>query len=288
MRLSRYSILSALALACAVPGGRAFAQDAAGGGIGAPHPWQMGMRPAFSPVAEHVHALHNELLVILTLVALLVLVLLGYVIYRFNERRNPTASRTSHNAVIEVLWTVLPVIILVIIAIPSFKLLYYSDRTPQAELTIKAIGHQWYWSYEYPDNGNFTFDANLVGDKDLKPGQLRLLTTDNHLVVPVDTNIRLLVTATDVIHSWFMPNFAVKLDAVPGRVNETWFRANQEGVFYGQCSQLCGIHHAFMPIMLEAMSKDKFKAWVDQAKTKFAAIEQPVAAAPKLAQAPAD
>jgi cytochrome c oxidase subunit 2 len=286
MRLSRLSILSALALACAVPGGRAIAQDAGAGVVGAPHPWEMGMRPAFSPVADHVHLLHNELLVIITLVTLLVLALLLYVIFRFSERRNPTPSRNSHNALIEVLWTVLPVIILVIIAVPSFKLLYFADRTPNAELTIKAIGHQWYWSYEYPDSGNFTFDANLVDEKDLKPGQLRLLTTDNRLVLPVGTNIRLLVTATDVIHSWAMPNFAVKLDGEPGRVNETWFKIEKEGVYYGQCSEICGIRHAYMPIEIEAMSKDNFKAWVEQAKTKFAAVEQPVAAAPKLAQAP--
>jgi cytochrome c oxidase subunit 2 len=288
MRLSRLSILSALALAFAAHGGRAFAQDAAAGVVGAPKPWETSMRPAFSPVADHVHGLHNELLVIITLVTLLVLVLLAWVIFRFNERRNPTPSRNSHNALIEVIWTVVPVILLVIIAIPSFKLLYFADRTPNAEMTIKAIGHQWYWSYEYPDNGNFTFDANLVDAKDLKPGQLRLLTTDNRVVVPVDTNIRLLVTATDVIHSWAMPNFAVKLDGEPGRVNETWFRVEKEGVYYGQCSEICGVRHAYMPIEIEAVSKDKFKAWATEAKTKFASVEQPAAAAPKLAQAPAE
>ena len=265
MRLSRYSILSALALACAVPGGRAFAQDAAGGGIGAPHPWQMGMRPAFSPVAEHVHALHNELLVILTLVALLVLVLLGYVIYRFNERRNPTASRTSHNAVIEVLWTVLPVIILVIIAIPSFKLLYFADVTPSAALTVKAIGHQWYWSYEFPDS-KVAFDSQMIDDDSLKQGQIRLLDVDNRLVLPVNTNVRVLVASDDVIHAWVVPALGLQINAVPGRLNEIWVNIEREGVYYGQCTQLCGVNHGFMPIAVQAVSQDAFSKWLQSQK----------------------
>ena len=246
------------------------------------------MRPPASPVAEVVHNFNNELLVIITVITAFVLALLLYVIVRFNEKRNPTPSRTSHNGLLEVIWTVVPVLILVAVAIPSFRLLYFADRTPNAEMTIKAIGHQWYWSYEYPDNGNFTFDANLVDKKDLKPGQIWLLDTDNRLVLPVDTNIRLLVTATDVIHSWAMPPFAVKLDGEPGRVNETWFRITKEGTFYGQCSEICGIRHAYMPIAIEALSKDKFKAWAEQAKTKFAAVDQPAAGQPKLAQAPAN
>jgi len=284
MRLSRQSILAAVAALAAAPAGRALAD----GVVNAPERWQMGLRPAASPVAEAVHSFNNELLVIITVITAFVLVLLLYVVFRFSEKRNPTPSKTSHNGLLEVAWTVVPVLILVAIAIPSFRLLYFADRTPNAEMTIKAIGHQWYWSYEYPDNGNFTFDANLVDEKDLKPGQLRLLETDNRLVLPVDTNIRLLVTATDVIHSWAMPPFAVKLDGEPGRVNETWFRITQEGTFYGQCSEICGIRHAYMPITIEALSKDKFKAWAEQAKTKFAAVDQPAAGQPKLAQAPAN
>jgi cytochrome c oxidase subunit II len=284
MRLSRQSILAAVAALAAMPAGRALAD----GVVNAPERWQMGLRPAASPVAEAVHSFNSLLLVIITAITIFVLVLLLYVIFRFSEKRNPTPSKTSHNGLLEVAWTVVPVLILVAIAIPSFRLLYFADRTPNADMTIKAIGHQWYWSYEYPDNGNFTFDANLVDEKDLKPGQLRLLETDNRLVLPVDTNIRLLVTATDVIHSWAMPPFAVKLDGEPGRVNETWFRITQEGTFYGQCSEICGIRHAYMPITIEAMSKDKFKAWAEQAKTKFAAVDQPAAGQPKLAQAPAN
>jgi cytochrome c oxidase subunit 2 len=293
MRLSRQSILAALAALAGAPIGRAFAD----GVVNAPVPWEIGLRPAASPVAENVHSFNVFLTVIITAITAFVLGLLLYVIWRFNEKRNPTPSRTSHNGLLEVIWTVVPVLILVAIAIPSFRLLYFADRTPNADMTIKAIGHQWYWSYEYPDNGNFTFDANLVDKKDLKPGQIWLLDTDNRLVLPVDTNIRLLVTATDVIHSWAMPPFAVKLDGEPGRVNETWFRITKEGTFYGQCSEICGIRHAYMPIAIEAMSKDKFKEWAAQAKTKFAAVDAPAAPpAPsspttnqaKLAQAPAN
>jgi cytochrome c oxidase subunit 2 len=163
-----------------------------------------------------------------------------------------------------------PVLILVVIAIPSFKLLYYQDVVPEADLTIKAVGHQWYWSYEYPDNGNFTFDAYMVADADLKPGQLRLLTTDTRVVLPVDTTVRVLVTATDVLHSWAVPAFGVKMDAVPGRINETWLRIEEPGIYYGQCSELCGDYHGFMPIMVEAVGMDEFEAWTQQAQEEFA------------------
>jgi cytochrome c oxidase subunit 2 len=276
MRLSRQWILAALAALAGAPVGRALAD----GFVDAPERWEIGLRPAASPVADNVHSFNVFLTVIIVLITAFVLALLLYVIWRFNEKRNPTPSRTSHNGLLEVAWTVLPVVILVAIAIPSFRLLYFADRTPNAEMTIKAIGHQWYWSYEYPDNGNFTFDANLVDKKDLKKDQIWLLDTDNRLVLPVDTNIRLLVTATDVIHSWAMPPFAVKLDGEPGRVNETWFRITKEGTFYGQCSEICGIRHAYMPITIEAVSKDKFKAWAAQAKTKFAAVDQPAPSPP--------
>jgi len=290
MRLPRFCIAAALAALAGAPAGRALAD----GVVNAPVPWEMGLRPPASPVAEAVHSFNTFLFVIITLISVFVLGLLLYVIWRFSESRNPNPSKTSHNGMLEVIWTVVPVVILVAIAIPSFRLLYFADRTPNAEMTIKAIGHQWYWSYEYPDNGNFTFDANLLEKKDLKQGQIWLLDTDNRLVLPVDTNIRLLVTATDVIHSWAMPPFAVKLDGEPGRVNETWFRITKEGTFYGQCSEICGIRHAYMPITIEAVSKDKFKEWAAQAKTKFAQVDQPAPAAgtpaagqPKLAQAPA-
>ena len=180
-------------------------------------------------------------------------------------------TRTAHNAVIEILWTVVPVLILVIIAIPSFKLMYYMDRVPDAEMTIKVTGNQWYWTYAYPDQGDFSFDSNIVPDKDLKPGQPRLLEVDNPLVVPVNTNIRVQVAGVDVIHSWFMPAFGVQEYAMPGRLNETWMRVEYPGTYYGECNQICGVNHAFMPIEVEAVSKPDFEKWLAQAKKKFAA-----------------
>lgn len=238
--------------------------------VGQAEPWQLGFQDAASPVMHEVNDFHNLLLVIITLITVFVLGLLLYCIVRFNSRANPTPSRTSHNTFLEVMWTALPVLILVVIAIPSFKLLYYADRTVDAEMTLKAIGNQWFWTYEYPDNGELVFDAIMIEENELKEGQPRLLTTDNAIVLPVDTNIRLLTTATDVIHAWAMPSLGVKLDAVPGRTNETWFRIEQPGMYYGQCSELCGIRHAFMPIMVKAVSKDEFQAWVEEAKKEFA------------------
>ncbi len=160
------------------------------------------------------------------------------------------------------------------------------DGAADAEMTVKAIGHQWYWSYEYPDHGNFTVDALMLQDDELKPGQLRLLETDNRVVLPIDTTIRVLVTADDVLHSWAVPAFGIKLDAVPGRLNETWVRIEREGVYYGQCSELCGVYHGFMPITIEAVSKQAFAAWVEQAKVEFAREGAP--AAPTMAQVAPD
>jgi cytochrome c oxidase subunit 2 len=196
--------------------------------------------------------------------------LLLYCIVNFNAKANPTPSRTSHSTIIEVLWTVLPVLILVVIAVPSFKLLYFSDRAVDAEMTLKAIGHQWYWTYEYPDNGDFEFDTVMLEDDERTADQPRLLATDNAIVLPVDTTIRLLTTADDVIHSWAMPAFGVKLDSVPGRLNETWFQIEAPGMYYGQCSELCGIRHGFMPIMVKAVSKADFKTWIEKAREEFA------------------
>jgi cytochrome c oxidase subunit 2 len=235
-----------------------------------PEPWQMGFQPAATPVMARIESFNTFLSWIISLIAIFVLVLLTYVCYRFAATRHPTPSRRTHNTLLEIAWTTVPVLILVVIAIPSFKLLYYQDVVPSSDLTVKAIGHQWYWSYEYPDNGDFTFDANVVADADLKPGQPRLLTTDNAIVVPVDTNVRLLTTATDVIHSWAVPSFGVKIDAIPGRLNESWFRVQAPGIYYGQCSELCGDLHGFMPIMVKALPKDEFKTWVEQAKKQFA------------------
>jgi len=243
---------------------------AAVAGAAEPKPWQLGFQPSATPVKERLSAFHDELLIIITLITVFVLSLLVYVIWRFNERRNPVPSRTSHNTVIEMLWTVVPVLILVIIAIPSFKLMYYMDRVPNSEMTIKVTGHQWYWSYEYPDQGGLAFDSNVIPDAELKPGQKRLLDVDNPLVVPADTVIRVLVTGTDVIHSWFIPSFGVQEYAIVGRLNESWMKIEHEGTYYGQCNQICGINHAFMPIKVEAVSKDSFQRWLVDAKKKFA------------------
>ena len=243
---------------------------AAVAGAAEPKPWELGFQPSATPVKERLSAFHDELLIIITLITVFVLSLLVYVIWRFNERRNPVPSRTSHNTVIEMLWTVVPVLILVIIAIPSFKLMYYMDRVPNSEMTIKVTGHQWYWSYEYPDQGGLAFDSNVIPDAELKPGQKRLLDVDNPLVVPADTVIRVLVTGTDVIHSWFIPSFGVQEYAIVGRLNESWMKIEHEGTYYGQCNQICGVNHAFMPIKVEAVSKDSFQRWLVDAKKKFA------------------
>jgi cytochrome c oxidase subunit 2 len=238
-----------------------------------PHPWQFGMQEPVTPVKHRIHDLHNLLLVIITLISLFVLALLVYVIWRFAEAKNPVPSRTTHNTVVEVLWTVVPVVILVIIAIPSFGLLYFMDKTQQADMTIKVTGRQWYWSYEYPDNGGFTFDSNMIPESDLKPGQRRLLEVDNQLVVPVNTNIRVLIAGSDVMHSWFVPSLGVQTYAVIGRLNETWMNVEKPGVYYGQCNQICGVNHAFMPIAVRAVSKEEFTRWVEEAKKQFAKQE---------------
>ena len=255
------------AVAWAGPAGAAAAD-------GGPKNWQMGFRPPASPTAEEIHWF-NDVILLPTIVAIVVFVmaLLVYVMWRFSEKRNPTPSKTTHNTLIEVLWTAIPVIILVIIAIPSFKLLYFADRTEEADITLKATGHTWYWSYQYPDYGDFEFDAYMVADEDLQEGQKRLLTTDNMVVLPVETNIRLLVTAADVLHSFALPAMGIKLDAVPGQVNETWVRINQEGTYYGQCSELCGTGHSYMPIMIKAVSKAEFERWTTQEKEEFAAAD---------------
>ncbi|MFG1391345.1 cytochrome c oxidase subunit II [Xanthobacter agilis] len=248
-----------------------FLAPAALAGTGQPSPWQMNLQGAATPVMESIRSFNTFLLVIIISIVLFVLVLLAIVAVRFNERANPVPSRTSHNTLIEVAWTVVPVMILVAIAIPSFRLLHLELRVPAADLTVKAVGHQWYWSYEYPDNGGFGFDSMLVQDQDLKAGQPRLLTVDNELVVPVNKVIRMQVTAADVIHSFAVPSFGIKIDALPGRLNETWFKITTEGVYYGQCSELCGRDHAFMPIAVRALSEKDFEAWAASAKGRFAA-----------------
>lgn len=235
-------------------------------------PWQIGMRKSASPVQERIFTFHNYLLALITVTSVFVLALMIYVCIRFSEKNNPKPSKTSHNTVIEVIWTLVPVLILVAVAIPSLRHLYFMDKTyldGKADLTIKVVGYQWYWNYEYPDAG-FAFDSYMINEKDLKPGQLRLLTVDNAIYVPVGKKVRVQVTGGDVIHSWAMPNFGVKIDAVPGRLNETWFQADVEGTYYGQCSELCGVNHGFMPITVNVVSQEEFDAWLEQAKARFA------------------
>jgi cytochrome c oxidase subunit II len=248
----------------------------------APQDWQMDFRAAATPVMQQIHDFHNLILILEVLIVLLVVGLLAYICVKFNAKANPVPSRTTHNTALEIAWTVIPVLILVVIAVPSMRLLFFMDKAKNPEMTLKVTSHQWYWSYEYPDHGSFTFDANLIPDDQLKPGQLRLLETDNHVVLPADTEIRVLVTSDDVIHNWAMPSFGVKMDTVPGRINETWLRVDSQhiGTYYGQCSELCGVNHAFMPITVDIVSKQDFQRWVEQAKAKFAdagdTADQPV------------
>jgi cytochrome c oxidase subunit 2 len=240
---------------------------------GQPSPWEINFQPAATPIMEFIETFHNWLLVIIGLIMLFVTVLLGYCMWAFNAKRNPKPSKVTHNTPIEIVWTVVPVLILVGIAIPSFRLLYDQLNIPKSDLTVKATGTaQWTWTYAYPDNGNFSFDSNMLKDNELKPGQPRLLAVDNALVVPVNKIIRVQVTGEGIIHSWSVPSFGVKIDAVPGRLNETWFKAEHEGMYYGQCSQLCGKNHAYMPIAVHVVSEQEFAKWLDQAKKKYSAV----------------
>jgi cytochrome c oxidase subunit 2 len=221
-------------------------------------------------VKQRIIELHDLVLVIITLITIFVGALLGWVMYRYNAKRNPVPGHATHNTVLEILWTVVPVLILVIIAIPSFTLVYYEDRTFDPDLTIKVTGHQWYWEYTYPDKGNIDFSSYIVPDDQLKPGQLRLLTADHPLVVPVNKNIRILETSGDVIHSFFIPSLGVQRYAIPGRTIETWMRVDKPGTYYGECNQICGTNHSRMPIMVQAMNEQDFEAWLVQAKKEFA------------------
>ncbi|MDZ4790582.1 MAG: cytochrome c oxidase subunit II [Hyphomicrobiales bacterium] len=252
---------------------------------GQPSNWQLNFQDAASPIMSGIRSMHDFLLIIITAITLFVLGLLIYVMWRFNEKANPIPSKTTHNTTVEVLWTIIPVLILVVIAIPSFRLLYAQYDFPKADVTIKATGHQWYWAYEYPDNGPLAFDANMLEDVDLKPGQPRLLATDNDVVVPVNKNVHVLVTASNVMHNWAMPAFGVKMDAVPGRVSRTWFRAERTGTFYGQCSELCGTRHAYMPITVRVVSDQDYVAWLEQAKKQFA-VNDIIPAPAKAAETP--
>jgi len=239
-------------------------------GIGQPTNWQMGFQQAATPVMENVVWFHDFLLWLITGITLFVLALLLYIFVRFNARSNPTPSKTTHNTLLEVAWTLVPVVILVAIAVPSFKLLFLQQTIPPADVTVKATGKQWYWSYAYPDS-KFEFDSLLACDPQrIKCEQPRLLAVDNEMVVPVNKVVRVQVIAAEVIHAFAVPSFGIKIDAVPGRLNETWFKATREGVYYGQCSELCGRDHAYMPIVVRVVNDREYAAWLDQAKKKFA------------------
>jgi cytochrome c oxidase subunit II len=244
------------------------------GVVGMPRAWEVNFQPAYSPVMQQIHDFHNLLLVIITAIVLLVLGILTYVILRFNARRNPVPSKTAHNTLLEFAWTVVPVIILVVIAIPSIRLLYFANKAVDPDMTIKVTGHQWYWSYSYPDHGDFGFSSIPIPTDELQPGQPRLLAVDNPVVVPVGATVQVLINSDDVIHNWAVPSLGLKKDALPGRTNETWFRADKEGVFYGMCSELCGVNHYFMPIEVRAVSQEAFEAWVETAQEEFAANDR--------------
>ena len=243
--------------------------------VGYPVPGQIGFQEPVTSVARDIQYLHNVILMpIITAISLIVLGLLAFVAWRFNDKANPTPSRNTHHAGLEVAWTVIPVMILVVIAIPSFKLLTKQLVFPEADVVIKVTGNQWYWSYEYPKDqgGGFGFDSNLKPDEEIKPaeGDIKLLSVDNEFVVPVDKVVRMQITASNVIHSFVIPAFGIRMDAVPGRLNETWFKAEKEGMYYGQCSKLCGQNHAYMPIAVRVVSADKYAAWLGEAKKKYA------------------
>jgi cytochrome c oxidase subunit II len=247
--------------------------DTALAGLGQPSPWQLGLQKSASPVMDNIIWFHDFLLYIITGIAAFVLVLLIIVMVRFNARANPTPSRTTHNTLIEIAWTLIPIMILMFIAVPSFKLLFYQLNVPAADLTVKATGKQWFWTYSYTDNGEFEFDSLMLKDGERKEDQPRLLTVDNDMVVPVNKTVRVITTGADVIHAFAVPSFGIKIDAIPGRINETWFTAEREGVYYGQCSELCGKDHAFMPIAVRVVSEQAFSAWVEEAKKKYARKE---------------
>ena len=232
--------------------------------------WQFGFSESVTSVMDDVVHLHDKIILpIIVAISVFVLFLLIYSLIKFRSSKNPIPSKTSHNTLIEVLWTLIPCVILVVIAVPSFRLLYKQDIIPKSDVTLKVTGYQWYWGYEYPDE-KISFEANMVETKNLKPNQPRLLETDNYVVLPVNKVVKVLITANDVLHAWAMPSFGVNKEAVPGRINETWFKAQKEGIYYGQCLELCGSKHAFMPIVVKIVSEKEYNEWLKVAKVKFA------------------
>jgi len=235
-----------------------------------PKNWQLGFQDSASQGMTEIVSFHNNILLpIIIAITVFVLFLMIYTCIRFRESKNPNPSKTTHNVAVEVLWTLVPCLILIVMAVPSFKLLYKQDTIPKVDVTIKAVGYQWYWGYEYPDE-NIIFESYMIKEDELKENQPRLLTVDNEIVVPVNKVVKVLITANDVLHAWALPSFGVKRDAVPGRINETWFKAEKVGTYYGQCSELCGIQHAFMPITVRVVTDEEYAIWLAEAKMKFA------------------
>ena len=240
--------------------------------------WQLSFQNPATDLMQEVIDLHDLILIMMTVITLFVLFLLFYVSFRFSAKRNPTPSTTTHNTILEVLWTALPVVILVVMAVPSFKLLYKQEKSDSYDMTVKVIGHQWYWEYEYPDHGDFYFESYMIQDEDLQEGDLRLLTVDNPLIIPANKNVQILITAGDVLHSWAVPSMGIKTDAVPGRLNETWVNVKEPGTYRGQCSEICGTGHGFMPVVVKVLPENEFMAWVNEAKNNYAINEdiQPI------------
>jgi cytochrome c oxidase subunit 2 len=266
MRLIRSAAPVLAFVAALAAGGIAFA------GLGQPSPWQMTFQQSATPSMDDIIWFHDFVLYIIAAITAFVLILLVIVMVKFNARANPTPSRTTHNTLLEVAWTVIPVVILVVIAIPSFRILFVQLNVPPSDLTIKATGNQWNWTYTYPDD-KIEFTSIILTDEErakVNPAPPRLLGVDNPIVVPLNKVVRVQVIGSDVIHAFAVPSFGVKIDAIPGRLNETWFKATREGVFYGQCSELCGKDHAFMPIEVRVVSEQAYAAWLAEAKKKFA------------------
>ena len=235
-----------------------------------PKNWQLGFQDSASQGMTEIVSFHNNILLpVIIAISVFVLFLMIYVCIRFRASKNPNPSKTTHNVAVEVLWTLIPCLILIVMAVPSFKILYKQDTIPKADVTVKAVGYQWYWGYEYPDE-NIIFESYMIKEDELKDNQPRLLTVDNEVVVPVNKVVKVLITANDVLHAWALPSFGVKRDAVPGRINETWFKAEKVGTYYGQCSELCGIQHAFMPITVRVVTDEEYAIWLADAKMKFA------------------
>ena len=238
-----------------------------------PLPWQLGLQPPAGSIATMANDLHNLLLVVITAISLFVLFLLIYVCLKFRADKNPIPSKNTHNSILEVLWTVIPVLILIVIAVPSFRLLYYLDKQIEPDMTVKVTGIQWYWNYEYPDQ-NLGFDSYMINDEDLQPGQKRLLDVDNPLVLPEGSKVKVLIAGNDVMHSFFVPSLAVQEYSVPGKLNEIWMDIPLgEKTYYGQCNQICGINHSYMPVVIQVLSKENYKDWLNKAKIEFALAE---------------